>query len=315
VQRVLSTDLWTEVSKKARASKSRKAAIAFVTRDLVGFRKGDTLVVNASVRAIKNGDTDAQLLRKLFEKGVRLYDCATLHAKTLLPRDVAIIGSGNMSSNSSKLVEAALMSDHGSVVAGVASFIEQLVKQSPPLDGAQISELCKIEVIRRGGWAGTPPKKKPRISKLGGRTWIVGVDEGELDMKPEEQRRVERSLQKRVGTGDADFTQIKWDPRDRFARDCREGDLLIQIWCSSRAKQPDAVLKAVPVLLKQKPKLCTEFYVPQSTRRDSRITWKQFQRILREIGYSRKVTENSVQEVASDMADAINRQWNSAAKN
>ena len=134
MQRVLSKDLWIEVRKQARASNSRKAAIAYVTRDLVGFRKGDTLVVDASTLAIKNGETDAPLLQKLHKRGVQLYDCTDLHAKILLLDDVAIIGSGNMSSNSERwMVEAALISDHGSVVAGVASLIEQLVKQSSPL--------------------------------------------------------------------------------------------------------------------------------------------------------------------------------------
>jgi hypothetical protein len=121
VQRVLSNDLWKEVRKRARASHLRKGAIAYVTRDLVGFRKGDTLVVDASVLAIKNGETDAPLLRKLRKKRVQIYDCADLHAKILLLDDVAIVGSGNMSSSSeNRMVEAALISDHGSVVAGIA---------------------------------------------------------------------------------------------------------------------------------------------------------------------------------------------------
>jgi hypothetical protein len=68
MRRVLSNDLWTEVRKQARASKLRKAAIAYVTRDLVGFREGDTLVVHASPLAIKNGETDAPLLRRLHRK-------------------------------------------------------------------------------------------------------------------------------------------------------------------------------------------------------------------------------------------------------
>src|SRR5262249_35232122 len=120
MQRVLSNDLWTEVRKQARASDTRLGAIAYVTRDLVGFRKGDSLVVDASARAIRNDETGAPLLRKLHKKGVQLYDCADLHAKTLLLDDVAIISSGNMSLNSeTRMVEAALISDQGSVVAGV----------------------------------------------------------------------------------------------------------------------------------------------------------------------------------------------------
>ena len=242
MQRVLSKDLWTEVRKQARASNSRKAAIAYVTRDLVGFRKGDTLVVDASTLAIKNGETDAPLLRKLHKRGVQLYDCTDLHAKILLLDDVAIIGSGNMSSNSERwMVEAALISDHGSVVAGVASLIEQLVKQSAPLDKKQIAQLCKIKVIRRGGWNGARPKRrKTRIVKLGNRTWIVGVRELKRDPRPEEQQlidRATRSLQERLDISDDDLSWIKWGVRGRFARECRSGDLLIQVWRSSEAKR------------------------------------------------------------------------------
>jgi phosphatidylserine/phosphatidylglycerophosphate/cardiolipin synthase-like enzyme len=204
VQRVLSNDLWSEVRKQARASNTRIGAIAYVTRDLVGFRKGDVLVVDASARAIQNGETDAGLLRKLHNKGVHLYDCADLHAKILLLDDVAIIGSGNMSSSSeNRMVEAALISDHGSVVAGVASLIEQLVKQSSELDRKQIAQLCTITVIRRGGWnAARPNRRKTRITNLGNRTWIVGVRELKHDPSPEEQTLIDsatRSLHERLG--------------------------------------------------------------------------------------------------------------------
>jgi hypothetical protein len=318
MQRVLSNDLWTEVRKQARASNTRRGAIAYVTRDLVGFRKGDALVVDASARAIRNGETGAPLLRRLHKKGVQLYDCADLHAKTLLLDDVAIISSGNMSLNSeTRMVEAALISDQGSVVAGVASLIEQLRKQSSQLDEKQIAQLCKIKVIRRGGWNGARPKRrKPRIANLGNRTWIVGVEELENDPKPEEQRLIDhatRSLQEQLGAADDEFTWIKWGTRGRFPQECQAGDLLIQIWRSSKAKRPSEVLKAVPILLKQSTKRWTRFYVAEPSGRSPEITWGQFQRLLREVGYSRQVKAGSVQLLEPDVADTISRKWNSAA--
>jgi hypothetical protein len=319
MQRVLSNGLWTDVRKHARASKSRRGAIAYVTRDLVGFRKGDTLVVDASARAIQNGETDGPLLRKLHKKGVQLYHCADLHAKILLMDDVAVISSGNMSSSSqSKLVEAALISDHGSVVAGVASLIAQLVKQSSQLDEKQIAQLCKIKVIRRGGWNGARPKRrKTRIAKLGNRTWIVGVRELKHDPRPEEQQlidRATRSLQERLDIADDDLSWIRWRVRGRFARECRAGDLLIQVWRSSEAKRPSAVFKAVPVLLKQPTKQWTRFYVSEPSGRAPEITWGRFQRLLKEAGHSRQVKAGSVQLVEPDVADTISRKWNSAAR-
>lgn len=319
MQRVLSNDLWTEVRKQARASDTRLGAIAYVTRDLVGFRKGDSLVVDASARAIRNDETGAPLLRKLHKKGVQLYDCADLHAKTLLLDDVAIISSGNMSLNSeTRMVEAALISDQGSVVAGVASLIEQLRKQSSQLDEKQIAQLCKIKVIRRGGWNGARPnRRKPRISQLGNRTWIVGVRELKHDSRPEEQTLIDhakQSLKQQLGSDEDDFGWIKWSNRGRFARECREGDLLIQIWRSSGAKRPSAVLKAVPVLLKQPTKPWTRFYVVDPSGRSSEMTWGRFQRLLKEIGYPKRIKAGSVQLVDADIADTVSRKWNSAAR-
>jgi hypothetical protein len=318
VQRVLSNDLWTEVRKHARASSSRRGAIAYVTRDLVGFRKGDTLVVDASARAIQNGETDAPLLRKLHKKGVQLYDCADLHAKILLLDDVAIISSGNLSSSSeNRMVEAALISDHGSIVAGVASLIEQLVKQSSELDKKQIADLCKIKVIRRGGWnAARPNRRKTRIAELGNRTWIVGVRELKHDPRPEEQRQIDsatRSLREQLGAEDDEFNWIRWGVRGRFPQECRAGDLLIQIWRSPDAKRPSAVIKPVPVLLKQPTKQWTRFYVSEPSGRSPEMSWGRFQQLLKEIGYSRQVKAGSVQLVEPDIADAISRKWNSAA--
>jgi hypothetical protein len=321
MQRVLSKDLWTEVRKQARASSSRKGAIAYVTRDLVGFRKGNTLVVDASDFAIRNGETNARLLRKLHKKGVLLYHCADLHAKVLLLDDVAIISSGNMSSSSQRrMVEAALISDHGSVVAGVASLIEQLIEQSSPLDQEKIAQLCKIKVTRRGKWNGARSKghgRRARITRLGNRTWIVGVHELKPDPNPEEQRlidRATRSLRDQLSASDDDFSWIRWGVRGHFARRCRTGDLLIQIWRSANAKRPSKVWKAVPVLLKQPTKRWTRFYVAEPSGSRPEITWGQFKRLLQELGYPRQVKAGSVHLVEPDVADTIGRKWSAAAK-
>src|SRR4051812_21268253 len=100
MQKVLTNDLWKAA--RARRTKRKMAAIAYVTQDLLGFRKGDTLVADASAYAVRNAETSAKLLRTLHKKGVRLYDCACLHAKVLLLDDVAVISSGNMSKSSEK---------------------------------------------------------------------------------------------------------------------------------------------------------------------------------------------------------------------
>jgi phosphatidylserine/phosphatidylglycerophosphate/cardiolipin synthase-like enzyme len=278
MQRVLSSGLWTAIRAQAQRAHRRKAAIAYVTRDLVGFRKADVLVVDASEYSIACGDTDAKLLRTLQRKGVLLYHCADLHAKVLQLDDVAVIGSGNMSSlSASRLVEAAVMTDHSSVVSGAASFIEQLMQQADELDPRRITQLCKIRVVRRGGRRGAGRGKRvTKLAPLGSRTWLVGVHELVRDPPPDEQRMIDRAaktLRARAEGRDEDPNWVRWGRRGLLPRDCREGDSLIQIWRSSGAKRPSAVLRVTPVLLKQRAKRWTRFYLGEAAGRYPEVKW------------------------------------------
>src|SRR5262249_34217952 len=161
------------------------------------------------------------------------------------------------------------------------------------------AQLCKIEVVRRGGWnAARPKRRKTSIAKLGNRAWIVGVRELKQDPKMEEQKlidRAERSLQERMDVDDDAFTWIKWGVRGRFPRECRAGDVLIQIWRSSNAKRPSVVLKAAPVLLKQQTRRWIRFYVAEPSGRLPEITWGKFRRLLLKVGYPRQVRAGLVQ--------------------
>jgi hypothetical protein len=322
MQNVLSSDLWKTVRVQARKARQRKAAIAYVTRDLVGFRKEDVLIVDASAGAIASGETDARLLRKLGRKQVRLFHCADLHAKVILLDDTAVISSGNMSNSSAEcLVEAAVLTDHASTVAGVASFIEQVIHQSQQLDEEHIDRLCRIKVIRRGGrgLAKGRHRRKTSLARLGNRTWLVGVHELARDPAPDEKKMIEKAMKtvrQRLNKPDEEPNWIRWSVKGSFVRECREGDSLIQIWRSRHAKRPSAVLRAAPVLLKQQPKSksWTRFYLPQANGKHAEMHWGKFRHLLKSLGYSRRVAPGIVHLLENDMADAIDRRWAVTAK-
>ena len=80
MNRVLTAEIWREVKKRARTVKSRKAAIAYVTKDLIGLRAGDVLITDASERAIRSGQTSAPLLRELHRNRVEIYSHKGLHS-------------------------------------------------------------------------------------------------------------------------------------------------------------------------------------------------------------------------------------------
>lgn len=319
MQKVLSSELWKTVRANARRAQCRKAAIAYVTRDLVGFRKGDTLIVNASTYAVANGETDAKLLRTLYKKGVHVYDCTSLHAKVLLFDNLAIIGSGNMSNwSASGLVEAGVITDHKSTTAGVASIIQQLLPQSRYLQGKHLAQLCQIKVSRRHGLLpGVRKSRKPNISRLGDRTWLVGVRELVKEPPPEEQKKIDLAtevLRAKTGDPDLDPDWIRWFGRSRFRKECRQGDSVIRIWRSRKAKLPSGVFRATPVLLKQDSRKLTRFYLKESTGSYAEMSWGKFKRLMKEMGYPKRVDPSSTVLLDPDVADAIERKWISVTK-
>lgn len=319
MEKVLSSELWTTLGSQARHARRKRAAIAYVTKDLIGFKRGDTLVVNASEYAVRGGETNAKLLRGLLRKGVHLYSSDCLHAKVLLLDDVAAIGSSNMSgSSASRLIEVGLMTDHISTVSAVASFIEQIRGQSQLLDSERIDDLYKIKVIRRG-WPllMTRGRRKPTITRLGGRTWVVGVRQLVQDPKPDEQKLIDRAAEKlRKKTGDPELEPdwIRWVGRGRFRRECREGDTLIQIWRSNHAQRPSRVHAPAAVLLTQATQKWTRFYMAEPARGKKEMLWGAFQRFLRQSGEGRKVKVESELLLDSDVAATVLRSWPSSAK-
>jgi hypothetical protein len=237
MQKVLSSDVWKEIGKRAKAAERCKAAIAYVTRDQVGFQAGDVLVVDASKKAITSGQTDAPLLRALHRKRVAVYSQEGLHAKVLLLGNYSVGGSANMSGSSEDLIEAAVISDSAVVASGVDSFIVQHATKKARLTSARIEALCKIEVVRTG-WTkgGQKSKPKKRIRSLGNRTWIVGVKEIARDPPTNEQKYIDRAnalLSERLDGAEEEFDWIRWGKTGAFAKLCREGEPELKFRCSS----------------------------------------------------------------------------------
>jgi hypothetical protein len=305
----LTAEIWREAKKRARAAKCRKAAIAYVTRDLIGLRAGDTLITDASERAVRAGQTDALLLRKLHDDGVTIYSHEGLHSKVILLGKHAIIGSANMSG--SDLTEVSIITDSPTITSGIASFIAQLSTARSELNARRIAMLCRIKVVRNS-WHNTKRiTKRKRVRRLGNATWIIGVNTGLPDPPAKEQRlidRAHRELNERLGTDDQYFNWIKWGKRSRFSRECREGDTLIEI-SNQKGRKRRVVTRRIPVLLKRTEPNCFRYYIGDPQRASDEVTWSRFQRILKEVEYSREVRPYSVQLLDSEIAAVIDQKW------
>ena len=214
-------------------------------------------------------------------------------------------------SSADRLVEAAIITDHASTVAGVASLIEQLVEQSTRLTAPEISRLCQIRVIRRGNPAlrGT---RRTKIEELGNQTWIIGVRELVREPPADEQKMIDKAANE-LEIEEDDLEWVRWPARARFARECREGDLLIQIWRSRRAKHPSVVFGPTAVLLKQTSKSWVRFYLEPVDDKYRKIKWGRFKQVLKELAYPKRVGPTVNQLVDNEIADAIARVWKQSA--
>jgi phosphatidylserine/phosphatidylglycerophosphate/cardiolipin synthase-like enzyme len=307
MNKVLTATIWREAKRQARASTSRKLAVAYVTKDHIGMRAGDVLVTDASLRAIKSGQTDAKLLARLFKKGVSIYSHEGLHSKVMLLGNYAVVGSANMSG--SDLTEAAVLTDDPAITSGVASFIAQLATTRSLLDGKAIAALCKIVVVRTG-WSKKGRKAPVRIGRLGNSTWIVGVYDLVRDPPPDEQRLIDRAnseINQRLGSN-AEYEWIRWEKKSKFAKECRAGDTLIKIFNEKKGNKR-TVTRRLPVLLKRSEPKWVRFYLGEPAKTSDEITWSKFQRVLREVGYTRKVVPRSIQRLKPEIAVAIDQNW------
>lgn len=166
--RLVHDSLWKEVARLSRRSTTRTAAVAYVTRGLeVRFDKGDLLVADASDIAVQSGQTKAAILRDAFERGARLFSRPGLHAKVLVFDNVAVVGSANLSETSvKKKIEAAVITDEGSLVDAARKFVVGLTRDSEPIDEAFLRRIEALKVaVRVPESDKSQPRRRPKGRK------------------------------------------------------------------------------------------------------------------------------------------------------
>lgn len=312
-KQVIADNYWGEVARIAKGARRKQAAIAFVTRDLVGFRRGDRLIVNASEKQIANGSTDARLLLALQKKGVEIFGCDNLHAKVLVLGNYAVIGSGNMSVHSKSWLEAAYLTNDAIAVAGAKAFLEKVVSDvEPPMTREELLELRKIKVVRRGG--GRPPthgRRVARVGALGNRTWLVSVRELPSDPPPREQAMIDKAAAELSLAKDR-LDWIRMVGTGKLVRECRRGDQIIVMW--RPLKGAVTVYRAAPLLLVQRTSTWTRLYYETPTGRGATRPWAAFVSLAKRAKHTRKLSPTSTQLLKPDVAERLLDAWTSRAK-
>ncbi len=151
--------VWPAVSRLSGGP--RLAAIAFLGAGapflLPQFRGGDTIVCDASDRAIKSGATSLDALLELSRRNVLLYHHPNLHAKVVSVGNTAVIGSMNASQTSASLDEAALVSSDPRIVKDARSFVRRLVSEGIAIDEVFLRRIRRLPA-RKAGTGGPPDR-------------------------------------------------------------------------------------------------------------------------------------------------------------
>ena len=235
--RFLTNDgLWKEIDARVKAARRVRAAVAYLGRGGAGYlplRRGDKLVVDMSIGAVRQGVTDPREIRKLIKKGVEVFSRATLHAKFYVVDDALIAGSANVSKNSrSKLDESAILTTDAMSVRRATAFFDdklatQPVREHYLRDCIKAYRPPKFKAAADG--TETSPMKGRRAVEaslwfIGGLNYINPPEAEKRQIKSAEQR-AKKELKRAEGTS---LSWIRYVTRPKFMDDIRIGDWVVQ---------------------------------------------------------------------------------------
>ena len=153
---LLTSNIWLHITSavKRRPAECEVAVAYFGDRasKLLPLKKGSTLVVDMSERAVRSGQTKPSELLSLIRQGVSVHSVQNLHAKLFVAGNTAIIGSPNASRRSAlTLIEAAILIRDRYVVSESREFIRSLT-----------GEVVTAQLAKAMQKLYSPPKFAPR---------------------------------------------------------------------------------------------------------------------------------------------------------
>lgn len=153
---LLTSEIWPHITASVNKKPGRcHVAVAYFgsgAAKLLPLRKGSTLIVDMSERAVRSGQTKPSEIGKLLKAGVDVHTVENLHAKVFVADGLPIVGSTNASHNSAEtLVEAVLETQHREIVRSCRDFVRSLR-----------GELVTPEYVKHMQRLYRPPRFPPR---------------------------------------------------------------------------------------------------------------------------------------------------------
>jgi len=252
---IANRELWDTIRERIRVTKGVRAAVAYFGRNgakLLPLKNGDSIVVDMSLGAVRQGVTDPRAVRTLRRRGVAVFSRPSLHAKFVIAGRTLIASSANASRNSNEILdEAGIMTSDPAAVQRANDFFEKLCTE--PVGGKYISECIKQY---------RPPRFKPAAERVPtkhrshrvpeAKLWFVGglvsLDLSEKDRASME--RLERRAKKKLkNSATTEVRWIRYGERPRFLRAIRLGDWVVDCMKEGKGREvgpPARVLSEEP---------------------------------------------------------------------
>jgi len=248
----LSNDaLWQELQRRVEKAKHVDAAVAYVGRNgakLLKLKKGDRLVVDMSLAAVRQGVTHPKTIQTFMSRGVQVYSRAKLHAKIYIMDKALIVGSANVSDNSrNTLDEAAMLTTDAATIKRARAYFEQLCTE--PVRKAYLDECIKeyrppkFKAAREPAKPGKQKRKRACPAKL----WIVAGLSVIGEMREAAQKSIdkrEKQIQKKTNIKD-ELTWVRFPKRPAYLDALQVGDWVIRITDRGKTREVDAPAQLV----------------------------------------------------------------------
>lgn len=303
ITKFVQSELWNSIGNLAKSAKRKHIAVAYLgsgASDIIPLGRGDTLVVDMSLLAVKSGQTNPHEVAKYIKAGVAVFTCANLHAKVYIFDRTAIISSGNLSHHSqSTLVEAGVVTREPSVLKTARGFIKsiQVERVSP-----EYLKLCKKSYKPPRFAGGTANKRRTKkVVPTYSRLWISGISDVDFSKQEEliSEREAKKALKEVKDKRRYEVNSVRWTGDSHFTRLARKGDLLLQLY-HNKAYPPARIARIFKYQLPNRKQ--TRFLILVEDEKNPKLfSWSAFKKTLSQVGLG-KLTSRSTREVKSPTA-------------
>jgi hypothetical protein len=250
--------------------------------------------------SVKGGRTYPSEIEKYFKKGVKIYNCTNLHAKTYILGNTLILASANVSQRSKNdLIEAGLLTTDVDVRKNTIGWIRSL--QTELVTPAYIAS-CK-KIFKPPKFSGRHRKGKSGVAPSHSRLWLLSTQP--INLSDEEQKycdEKEKEAEKKI----SDLKKYKvdtilWDQNSRVAKKIQERDLVIQIAKGKdqvKVHPPSRVVKISVPQESDKNVRNSIFITIEELRRPHLFTLSDFAEKAKQAGVY--VSANSMREIRND---------------